>query len=75
MALAVLSELVRNKGVVPFGDNFVQYYAEDGPAEVAHSVVGEAVMVDKIEIAVVEDCMQAAESILKCQKPKHLYYL
>ena len=75
MALAVLFEVVRNKGVEPFVDNSVQYFVEDDPAEVAHSVVGEAVMVDKTEVAVAEDCTQVAECILKCQKLKHLYHV
>ena len=75
MALAALFELVRNKEVEPFGDNSVQCFVEDGPAEVAHSVVGKAVIVDKIEVAVVEDCAQVAASILKCQQLKHLTHL
>ena len=75
MALAVLFELVRNKEVEPFGDDSVQCFVVDGPAEAAHSVVGKAVIVDKIEVAVVEDCTQVAESILKCQQLKHRNHL
>ena len=85
MALAALFELVRNKGVVPFGKKTQvvgsslalavgdSSAAEDGPAEVAHSVVGEAVMVDQIAplVAVAGDCIETFEGILKCQKLKH----
>ena len=82
----MLFELLRNKGAVPFGEGIQvvenslalavgdSSAVEDGPAEVAHSVVGEAVMVDKIAplVAPAANCIETFEGILKCQKLKNI---
>ena len=87
MTLAVSLEIVQNKEVVPFGKGVVGNSlpldvgdcsaAKDGPAEVALSVVGEAVMVDKIApvAALARDSIETSEGILKYQKLKHLNHL